>query len=301
MNITYAYLETTTYCNLACKFCNRENTAIHMPVFNFERVLDQLQGQPIREAKLMGMGEPFMHPNFGQICGKFKASFPECNLITATNCQLKFNDNFKAALEAVDMCYLSVDGYGQTFEELRGGASWDKLLRFLHDISEYRARHNISVLLPINFTICPNNVNDIPAVINLSHQFGLDGIRLNLVQNWNEDQFDVELANFTDEQFHTIAQYKEFLKGKTPWDFQDCFWVNSGCMIAANGDVRVCCMNTSTKPIGNMFDTPLEKLYESDRYSKIRAGCRTNSPAEHCRTCSYKELSPILARIHGIQ
>ena len=183
---------------------------------------------------------------------------------------------------------------------MREGASWEKLLQFLHDISEYRSKHNLPVQLPINFTISPGNVDDIEPVIALTQQFGLDDIRLNLVQNWSEDQYNSELSKFTNEQLRIIAKYKEYLKGKTPWDFQDCFWVNSGCMISANGDVRVCCMNTTTSPIGNLFDTPLTKLYSTDRFIGIRNGCHTNCPTDHCRTCSYKELSPVLAKIHGL-
>jgi len=300
MNISYAYLETTSYCNLSCTYCNRENSSVHMSLFNFDRLLAQLQDQPILEAKLMGMGEPFMHPQFELICGKFKSTFPESNLITATNCQLKFDDRYKLALDAVDMCYLSIDGYRENFEHLRGGASWNKLLRFLENIGEYRQKFNRSVKLPINFTICPENVDDIERVMTLSSQFGLDEIRLNLVQNWTETEYNTELAKFTDDQIKYIATFKQYLKGKTPWDFNDCFWVHSGCMISANGDVRVCCMNTSTKPIGNVFSTPLDQLYLTDRFQTIQTGCNTNSPSEHCKTCSYKELSPYLAKIHGL-
>ena len=77
--ITYAYLETTNYCNLECSFCNR-NEVIgalkHMPVSQFRTLLEGLKHHPINEAKLMGMGEPMLHPQFDVICKTFKEFFP---------------------------------------------------------------------------------------------------------------------------------------------------------------------------------------------------------------------------------
>ena len=65
--ITYAYLETTNYCNLECSFCNR-NEVIgplqHMSVTKFRELMEKIKHHPIEEAKLMGMGEPMLHPIF---------------------------------------------------------------------------------------------------------------------------------------------------------------------------------------------------------------------------------------------
>jgi len=64
--ITYVYLETTNYCNLECSFCNR-NEVIgalrHMPIVKFREMMENIKHHPIEEAKLMGMGEPMLHPN----------------------------------------------------------------------------------------------------------------------------------------------------------------------------------------------------------------------------------------------
>ena len=69
--ITYAYLETTNYCNLDCSFCNRTEVIgdlQHMPLYQWEKLLDGIKHHPIEEAKLMGMGEPMLHPQFDLIC-----------------------------------------------------------------------------------------------------------------------------------------------------------------------------------------------------------------------------------------
>ena len=79
--ITYAYLETTNYCNLDCSFCNRTDVIgplKHMSLENWGKLLDGIKHHPIQEAKLMGMGEPFLHPQFDEVCRMFKEVFPKC-------------------------------------------------------------------------------------------------------------------------------------------------------------------------------------------------------------------------------
>lgn len=76
--LRYVYLETTNYCNLKCSFCNREEVVeklIHMPLKNWEIVLEKIKDHPIEEAKLMGLGEPFLHPKFSKVCEMFEKLF----------------------------------------------------------------------------------------------------------------------------------------------------------------------------------------------------------------------------------
>ena len=139
-NITYAYLETTNYCNLDCSFCNR-NEVIgklkHMPLEQWATLLDKIKHHPLQEAKLMGMGEPFLHPEWDIICEMFKKVFPDCRIIVATNCQYRidegsrFRKKFENALKYIDMLYFSIDGYKEHYERDIAPAKWNKLINFL--------------------------------------------------------------------------------------------------------------------------------------------------------------------------
>lgn len=299
MNISYAYLETTNFCNLACKFCNRDDVVdklTHMSVDQFSELLRQIKHQPITEAKLMGMGEPFMHPKFDVICKLFKDTFPKCNLISSTNGQIKLGPMFKRALSFIDMCYISIDGYKETYEDIRTGAKWSKLVQFLTELSEFKDEVNCQ--FPINYTVVPANVNDIEQMFDLISTYKLGELRLNFVQDWSENKRDAEINGFTESQLTYLKQFKEYFKGKSSWNYSDCMWIKSGLYITASGDMKVCCMNTSTRPIGNVFTQPIQLLLHSDRITSIRHGCNSNKPTTHCENCSYKELSPFLTRLH---
>lgn len=294
MKIEYAYIETTNYCNLKCITCNREEVIgplRHMSYDEFCTVMKRLAHHPITETKLMGMGEPFLHPNFHNITRKFKETFPAAKLISATNAQYLLTDNFVKSLRYIDMLYISIDGANENYERMRPPSKWKKLISFLEDLKTVD-RNNCDIV--VNYTVSPGIVYDIPIVADLAKEYNLGEVRLNLVQNWNEDENTS--TGYTEEELLFLDQYKGQIKGKAPWTWSDCFWVQKGFYCTVEGNVKVCCMNTSAKSLGNIFKNTPEEIFESNQFRTIRFGCETNTPTSHCSSCSYKELSPLLGR-----
>ena len=162
--ITYAYLETTNYCNLDCSFCNRDEvigSLKHMSLDDWGKLLDGIKHHPIQEAKLMGMGEPMLHPQFDEVCRMFKEVFPKCKLIVATNCQYNINDKFRECMKYIDMLYFSIDGYKESYERDRSPAKWSKLLKFLEQFKSVD-RYDCDVV--VNYVVNAYNVQDIRKV-----------------------------------------------------------------------------------------------------------------------------------------
>ena len=63
------------------------------------------------------------------------------------------------------------------------------------------------------------------------------------------------------------------------------------------GHVKMCCLNTGAEPFGNLFENSIDEIRLMDDYQNVKKGCNTNNPTDHCKNCSYKELTPILS--HG--
>ena len=295
--ITYAYLETTNYCNLDCSYCNRKDVIgplQHMPVETFVRVLDALDGHPITEVKLMGMGEPFLHPQFDEICRLFKERFPKAFLISATNCQYKIKETFKNSLKYIDMLYLSIDGYKERYERDRHPAKWSKLISFMKEL-EHVDRHDCKIVC--NYVVNPNNVYDIKLVDEfIVNKYDLDELRLNIAQNWSEDESMI--GGYTEDRLAYLKEnYQNNIKGITPWTYSNCFWPESGVYITVEGDVKVCCMNTSANSFGNILRTPINEIRTSTKFLNVHDGCKQNKPTVHCKNCSYKELNAVLEKI----
>lgn len=295
--IRYLYIETTNRCNLNCSFCNRNiavNTVHNMSIDDYKKILDKIKDYPINEAKLMGMGEPFLHPDYSLICKMFKDYFPNAITISSTNCQYQINDNFKNALKYLDILYLSIDGYEENYERFRKGAKWDILINFLEDLITIE-RYNCKIV--INYVVNPNNIMDIQKVHdNIFKKYNLSDLRINIAQNWSENE--TTDLNYTEEQINFLKnQWGNNIKGKSIWTYSDCFWVNDGLYISSNGDVKVCRLNTTSTPIGNIIKDNIEDIRKNEKFLSIKNGCLSNTPDEHCLNCSYSELVPILSKI----
>lgn len=301
--ITYAYLETTNYCNLECSFCNR-NEVIgplqHMPVDKFRDMLERIKHHPIKEAKLMGMGEPFLHPRFDEICEIFKEYFPDAFLIVATNCQYpirpgsKMRTKFENCMKNIDLLYFSIDGYKDSYERDRAPAKWSKLIEFLE---EFRDVDRKKCRVTCNYVVNPDNVHDIQTIQDeIVEIYNLEELRLNIAQDWSEDKSLP--GGYTSEQLEYLKQnWKNNIKGKDDWEFPDCFWVQEGIYTTVEGHVKMCCLNTAAEPFGNLFENTIEEIRQNENYLKVKRGCETNNPTSHCASCSYKELVPLLKQI----
>ena len=298
--ITYAYLETTNYCNLQCSFCNREEVIgalQHMPIEKFRKLLENIKHHPIEEAKLMGMGEPFLHPQFDQICKIFKEYFPNAFLVVASNCQYpirpgsKMRSKFENSMEYIDLLYFSIDGYKESYERDRSPAKWDKLIKFL---DEFQHIDRKTCKVTCNYVINPNNVKDIEIIQEkIVNKYKLEELRLNIAQEWSEDK--TLPGGYTIDQVNYLKDnWKKDIKGKSEWDFPDCFWVKEGLYTTVEGHVKMCCLNTGAEPFGNLFKNSIEEIRATESFQNVKNGCSTNKPTSHCKNCSYKELAPML-------
>ena len=308
--ITYAYLETTNYCNLRCSFCNREDVIgplKHMSLDNWGKLLDGIKHHPIEEAKLMGMGEPMLHPQFDEVCRMFKETFPKAKLVVATNCQYKidegsrFRDKFQECLKYIDLLYFSIDGWGESYERDRSPAKWSKLLKFLED---FKTINRYDCDCTVNYVVNAYNVDDIEKVDKLRTDNKLGMLRLNIAQIWDEEtkmSDDLATSGYTIEQLDYLRDnWGDNIMGKSKWDFKDCFWVQNGIYTTVEGHVKMCCLNTGAEPFGNLFENSIDEIRLMEDYKNVKRGCETNNPTSHCKNCSYKELTPILSHV-GVQ
>jgi radical SAM protein with 4Fe4S-binding SPASM domain len=292
--IDYLVIEATNYCNLNCSFCNRNKITTklkHMTIAEFKKILEIFKDNEIKTVKLQGMGEPYLHPNYLELCRILRDYFPNCMIISATNCQHDHFETLSESLRYLDYQYLSIDGLKENYEKFRLGASWEKLISFLERISQLKDSKKCS----INFVATEHNYRDIPALIKLSKKYNLGEIRINIAQNWNEEELGT--SGNQEEMIEFLKKYKAYVKGKGSWEYKECFWPFRGAYITVFGDVRGCAINMSGKTFGNIFREDFSEIRNSGEFKNLRENLKRNYPPDFCRTCDYKRLSPILERI----
>lgn len=290
-------METTNYCNLKCSFCNRDEVIgplRHQSPFVFKSILEKIKDHPVREAKLMGMGEPFLHPEFNRITRYFKEYFPYAFVISATNCQYDLTRMpwFEDSLKNIDLLYLSIDGYKDNYERDRYPSKWTKLISFLEEMKNIN-RHGCSIVC--NYVVNPDNVYDIQRIYDeIIVPYEIDDIRLNIAQSWSPTE-NIH-SGYTTEQLNYIRDnWQHAVKGNSQWDFDQCFWVKKGLYTTVEGRVLTCCMNTAAESHGNILTQPIELIHTSHSFTEIKDGCLSKNPTDHCKNCSYNDLKPILS------
>jgi radical SAM protein with 4Fe4S-binding SPASM domain len=197
-------------------------------------------------------------------------------------------------MKYIDMLYLSIDGYKENYERDRVNAKWNKLIKYLENIKNMN-RH--SCTLAVNYVINKYNIQDIPKIKSIIKEYNLDKLRLNIASNWSENSKisdNNKTWNYSKEQIKQLKKYKSEIMGKSPWTFSNCFWPHNGIYVRVDGLVTVCVMNTNTKPFGNIYEQSIEDIRNSERFIKIKNGCINDNPDDHCKNCSYKELSSLL-------
>lgn len=305
-SITYLAIEANSGCNLSCTWCNRERLVQegHRDTKNiapedFRKLLDYFKDCPIDTIKLVGLSEPFLHPEFDVVASTLKDYFPKAQVLVATNCQYNLEKTrFLEALPFIDMMYLSVDGVGDNYEKIRKGAKFSKLLRTFEDIASKVPQSIREKKLFINFTASEQNYQDIPPVYEICQKYGFGGVRINIVQNWNEDELNSH--QFSDAFFEMLTKYKKDLKGVPGWTYSECFWPHSGIVVDVFGNVRQCVINTSQKPLGNVFRDNIEDIFNSSKhYQNMRKLLNSNCAPESCKNCDYHHQSTSLEKLLG--
>ena len=148
-----------------------------------------------------------------------------------------------------------------------------------------------------NYVVNTDNIDDIE-IINeeIVKVYDLEELRLNIAQEWSEDKSMP--GGYTLEQIDYLNKnWKSNIKGKSEWDFPDCFWVKEGIYTTVEGHVKMCCLNTGAEPFGNLFENTIEEIRDTKDFQAVQQGCATGKPTSHCATCSYKELAPLLTQI----
>lgn len=302
--ISYLMVEANSTCNLHCITCNRDELVEkgfrpnkNLSVTEFRSILEQVKSCPIDTIKFEGISEPMMHSQFDKLCQVLREYFPSAFVIIATNLQYNLAKvPFLSSLNYVDMVYLSIDGIHERYEQARVGAKYSKLIQSLESIKQHVSKEVCKTKLHINFTLTPQNYKDVPAMYELKEKYNLASVRINLAQNWSEDQLNKHY--FDDAILNFLQPYVEDVKGVAGWEYKDCFWPKSGVIIDVYGDVRQCIINTSQHPIGNLHQQPLRDIYNNSILLKqARENLAKNCPPQSCINCDYNYLSPILKKL----
>lgn len=187
----FLQIEPVGQYNLRCAMCAIEHRSdlpadgrpAHLPFADFQRLLDQFGD--IDELHLQGLGEPLLHPDFFRMVAY--AAGRGIRVSTNSNLTLLTEERARRCVESgLDTLHISLDGASaKVYEDIRHGASFDKVMRNLARIVTARDRlQSLTPHLRIVTVVMRKNLHELADIVALAFTHGVDTV---FVQHLSHD------------------------------------------------------------------------------------------------------------------
>lgn len=268
-------IETTNICNLKCEFCGyrfakRKKGFISLDLYR--EVISQLKDIGVPRITLHTVGEPLLHKNIVELVRIAKTNGILVGFSTNGQALTKelASELIKAGLDGIS--FSGDGGTKQTYERLRKGGSFERLVENIHTIKKLRDEigeitedwyYGRMKRPKIGITCVYTDLikYEIPKYIEVFAPL-VDFFKFVPVENQGG-------------QISDFAMFFPHWKGiHVPrWRFMrrpcDLFW--STLFVTWNGEVTPCCIDFDGKRIvGDINKEPLEKIWQADNMNYLR-------------------------------
>ena len=316
-------LEMTSYCNLRCRMCPKTaghvntsvNKVIHREVL--ERVIPLFPR--IETLHLSGLwGEVFLHPDlYLEILKKAKEA--GCEVRTISNGALMTREVAEKIVEfGLDDLTISIDAATpETYKEIRIGGDFKKLVKRIKRLQKIKKKRGVEKpVLHFGFVGMKRNIRELPGLVKLAAELHVNSVILqgmgeyedtrgesvafhyrDLGREVYEEAVDigrkagVEVALFPPDQFDESSLHINPHRGtredviEIPSGYRkDCDVPWKETVITTEGNVLPCC--SSSRPVGNILDSPFEEIWVSEPYQMFRKRLLSSDPPLMCKACT---------------
>jgi MoaA/NifB/PqqE/SkfB family radical SAM enzyme len=170
----------TNKCNLACRACEARNYKWQMPQDTINEIIEFF---PYLEYIMWQGGEVFLMDYFGDVLEKARA-YPNIKNLIVTNAMLLTQETIEKLIRLPELVLaISVDGTTRdTYEGIRIGASFDKLLGNLKLLNLLRKQHNSNTRLHLNVTVMKSNHRQLLEFIEFAREHDFYSVLFRPVQ-----------------------------------------------------------------------------------------------------------------------
>ena len=283
--------EPTTFCNLRCPECPSGLRSFTRPTGMaqmelFQTVVDQLQKELVY-LLMYFQGEPFLNQDFLPMVRY--ASEHGLYTATSTNGHYLTPEKARATIESgLSEVIISVDGTSQeTYESYRIGGQLEKVKQGIRNLVAARKEANsLHPFLVIQFLVVRPNEHQIPDILSLGKELGVDQVVLKTAQ-----LYEFEQGNPLMPQQEQYRRYRAGKDGrfsiKNPLANQ-CWKLWQGAEITWDGRVLPCCFDKDAQhEMGQMPQATFHKIWRGSAYQDFRQQLlRGRKEIDICRNCS---------------
>ncbi len=316
-------LEPTTYCNLNCKACTRLKYLQHfqhLSTDRFKLIVEQIRPLKI---SLSGGGEPFMHPHLFEMIHLTKIN--GCSINTTTNCTLLTPEICSQIVKSgLDLLKISIDGASrETYQKSRREDRFKQVIEGIQALTTAKKQHGSSTpFIRFNYVMFKDNYHELAETVKLAAELGVNAVYfqpLDLIGI--EERFDELVGELQYEELaheitrgvqmaqmylvntnlrilhHNLPLYwKKYRLETRQYDKRKCILPWFSTYITLEGNVHPCCSCSQPNTImGNIFETPFEKIWNGTQYQNFRQAIRAGKrPYAICSNCVPETLLDLL-------
>ena len=279
---------------MKCKTCIRsEKENYDMDFRLFKSIIDQLRRSRFgtEHVDLTGVGEPLLNPSLVSMVeyakrGDFKVGFTS-NLTTLNESMAE-----KLINANLDYLYVSFDGATkETFEKLRVGANFEKVISNIEMFLEKRNQKNQSrPIVKLTATISYDNSEEIPGLIKIAEDLKVNSINFNRQiipgkEHWKQEFRVISVW----EQRANVKIGRMAIPLRRP---QPCVALK-GCYITYDGKVLPCNSLIQILPrreyyrvqVGDLKQNSLREVWFSKNYRLLRTHLALGRRPFFCNYC----------------
>ncbi len=283
-------------CNLKCSFCDLWDNPQEMAWDQAVEVLDQAAAIGTKTLVITG-GEPFLYKGLFELVAAAKARGMGVNITTnGTLIQKRWDE---LVLSGVDSLSVSIDGTRATHEKLRGQKGCYN--RALKGLDAVQAHGGIG--LSIYTVVTGENVEEIPAVFDLAQEKGVgfdfwpvNDAESHYLRSESERKAYRRAVNHVAERDSEVAERIAFYEAGLTYHATGlgpvrCLGLVDQYGVTFTGDLIPCCVwGKDGLVAGNVFETPLQELWQSREVQEARGHLWETGCQEGCFNHSLYEL-----------
>ena len=255
-------LHVTSACQLSCEYCyfkQYDGKRGEIPLNIVKSICEDFLATdfPLDDYTIiLGGGEPLMYSRFEDLCNLIRDL--QGRVVLSTNGILvpKYIDVF----EECDGVQVSIDGDRETHDRIRGKGSYDRAIKALECLQEYRIRRSIG------FTLTKENTHCVDHVIDLCRKYGCTILNISLYQPFGKSKKAVSLTRWLEVKKYA-SKYVI-----TPTTCVETGCVAGICGIAVTPDLRYWDCPRNQKVLGR-YPQPIKDVLRKEEFGNPFDSC----------------------------
>ena len=304
-------LDPTSTCNLGCPMCRRNKSSNLGNKLSFEDYTRILERFPWLDFLLLiGIGEPLLNENLFDFLAY--TGDAEMRTMMATNATL-IDEAMAERLVGSKLGYLQLSfdgGTKETYEATKKGADFDRVVENITVLMQKKREAGGRMKVFLVTVVTGLNYREIPRLMGLADQMGVDIVVVtpDLCNPTIYPDYDCPKVP-EEELLGTLQEVRKlgkklgittYLSSTKPYGrfrsqgTTSCYWPWYGMYVTCEGDVTPCSEISDPKwlgtiQLGNVFDSPVEEIWNGSAYQEFRRRLSSDDPVEFCSHCLWRK------------